>query len=164
MNAAACVSLSLTLFNIICIFLSGWIVLRLKEVTPEKIPQCFSNFWKEDVKNYREFGGPSNEIRQMILKESKDFFGIEVADNFGLADTFIQTIFETIERDADYRRISNLQISASDFNKQLTTDSRTNNQSDKSKENLASVASTPENLSRSLKLRVENERTQLNHG
>ena len=162
MNSLACVSLSLTLFNIICIFLSGLIVLRLKEVTPDKVPQSFSKFWKKDVKKYRKFGKPSKEIRQMIIKESKDFFGIKETDNFGLADTFIQTIFETIERDEDYRRISYLQLSTLDINKQLTTDSRTNNQSYIAKENLTSTAPMPNNSSRSMKLRVEEGRAEEN--
>ena len=36
------VSLALTIVNIICIILTGWAILRLKEVTPQKIPQQFS--------------------------------------------------------------------------------------------------------------------------
>ena len=44
------ISLALTILNIICIIITGIAILRLKEVTPEKIPQTFSDFWKTDVK------------------------------------------------------------------------------------------------------------------
>ncbi len=48
-------SLALTLVNILCIIVTGFGILRLKEVTPEKIPQRFSNFWKRDVRAHRNF-------------------------------------------------------------------------------------------------------------
>ena len=35
------VSLTLTLVNILCIILTGVLILRLKEVTPTKVPQKF---------------------------------------------------------------------------------------------------------------------------
>ena len=44
------VSLALTLVNILCIIITGFGILRLKEVTPEKIPQRFSTFWRRDIK------------------------------------------------------------------------------------------------------------------
>ena len=47
------VSLALTLLNIICIIITGIVILRVKEVTPDKIPQTFSEFWKTDVKSRR---------------------------------------------------------------------------------------------------------------
>ena len=49
-RALACMSLILTMVNIICILLFGWLVLWLKEVTPDKVPQAFAYFWKRDVK------------------------------------------------------------------------------------------------------------------
>jgi len=48
-------SLALTLLNILCIILTGVLILRLKEVTPEKIPQKFSNFWRKDIKAHRNY-------------------------------------------------------------------------------------------------------------
>jgi len=49
------VSLALTLVNILCIIVTGFGILRLKEVTPEKIPQRFSSFWRKDIKAHRNF-------------------------------------------------------------------------------------------------------------
>ena len=49
------ISLALTIVNIICIILMGVIILRIKEVTPEKIPQRFSSFWQEHVKTHRNY-------------------------------------------------------------------------------------------------------------
>ncbi|XP_071745915.1 uncharacterized protein [Lepeophtheirus salmonis] len=49
------VSLTLTILNIICIIFTGYAILRIKEVTPDKIPQTFSNFWKRDVKAHRNY-------------------------------------------------------------------------------------------------------------
>ena len=43
------VSLALTILNILSISIIAWLTLRLKEVTPEKIPQQFSSFWRKDV-------------------------------------------------------------------------------------------------------------------
>jgi hypothetical protein len=51
----SCCSLALTLVNILCIIITGFGILRLKEVTPEKIPQRFSSFWKRDVRAHRDF-------------------------------------------------------------------------------------------------------------
>ena len=48
-------SLALTLLNIVCIILTGIFILRLKEVTPEKIPQKFAHFWKKDIKAHRNY-------------------------------------------------------------------------------------------------------------
>ena len=61
------VSLLLTIVNIICIILTGWAILKLKEVTPSKIPQHFSSFWKQDLKVHRDY-----------LKTIKD--GKDIAD------------------------------------------------------------------------------------
>ena len=38
------VSLTLTLVNILCIIITGVLILRLKEVTPTKVPQKFRKF------------------------------------------------------------------------------------------------------------------------
>ena len=47
-------SLLLTLINIVCIIITGILILKLKEVTPDRIPQPFSNFWKRHLKNNRK--------------------------------------------------------------------------------------------------------------
>ena len=78
------VSLTLTLLNIICIIVTGILILRLKEVTPDKIPQNFSSFWKEDVKARR--GKYSRlDVEEVLMEEGK---------MQGLDGTFMQVIFQ----------------------------------------------------------------------
>ena len=68
------VSLTLTLINILCIIITGVLILRLKEVTPTKVPQKFQHFWREDVKAHRDYyktfqkdgGAKRQSIRQPI--------------------------------------------------------------------------------------------------
>ena len=60
------VSLALTLLNIICIIITGIVILRVKEVTPDKIPQTFSEFWKTDVKSRR---GKYSRLEVRLPKE-----------------------------------------------------------------------------------------------
>ena len=49
------VSLTLTLINILCIIITGVLILRLKEVTSTKVPQKFQDFWSTDVKAHRDY-------------------------------------------------------------------------------------------------------------
>ena len=49
------VSLTLTLLNILCIIITGVLILRLKEVTAAKVPQKFQHFWRTDVKAHRDY-------------------------------------------------------------------------------------------------------------
>ena len=91
------VSLCLTFLNILCIIITGILILRIKvcsiylyysflfsflclfvtpcfslniydmniqEVTPEKIPQSFSEFWKKDVRARR---GKYNRIQDQVI-------------------------------------------------------------------------------------------------
>merc|ERR1719391_1250203 len=48
------ISLFLTLVNILCIILTGVLILRVKEVTSEKIPQKFAHFWTKDIREHRK--------------------------------------------------------------------------------------------------------------
>ena len=48
-------SLALTLINILCIIITGVLILKLKEVTPAKIPQKFAHFWRKDVRAHRNY-------------------------------------------------------------------------------------------------------------
>ena len=49
------VSLTLTLINILCIIITGVLILRLKEVTSTKVPQKFQDFWSTDIKAHRDY-------------------------------------------------------------------------------------------------------------
>eukprot|EP00095_Tigriopus_kingsejongensis_P011017 maker-scaffold1087_size63509-snap-gene-0.14 protein:Tk11017 transcript:maker-scaffold1087_size63509-snap-gene-0.14-mRNA-1 annotation:"hypothetical protein DAPPUDRAFT_305061" len=70
------VSFTLTLVNIICIIVTGIGILKLKEVTPDKIPQSFSTFWKEDVKVHREYNQAGHKEDPNLLQEARDVLGI----------------------------------------------------------------------------------------
>ena len=135
--------------NVVAILLFGWLVLKLKEVTPERVPQPFSYFWKRDVRNYRKFGNTQEDIRQIIVEESKEVLGIEGSENYGLAETFIQTIFDKIEQDFDYCRIKDLQKSKIRINStNLASSSKVNLTIDQ-KQDVARLSSLPENIRRS---------------
>ena len=72
------VSLTLTLINILCIIITGVLILRLKEVTPTKVPQKFQHFWRNDVKAHRDYykavrkeGGDKRQPLDGILTSDK---------------------------------------------------------------------------------------------
>lgn len=67
------VSLCLTLINIICIFLAGIIVLKIKEVAP-RTSKGQMQFWKHDIKVARDYnrtfhGEDAEEIRKRLAEE-----------------------------------------------------------------------------------------------
>ena len=113
------ISLALTIVNIICIILMGVIILRIKEVTPEKIPQRFSSFWQEHVKTHRNYlreqyrGSMRTKSKQdrentlTLLEEVRDVLNVvgdsETED--GLEDTFLHNLFEKARHDVDYADI-----------------------------------------------------------
>ena len=113
------ISLALTIVNIICIILMGVVILRIKEVTPEKIPQRFSSFWQEHVKTHRNYlreqyrgsmrtkSNLDRENTLTLLEEVRDVLNVvgdsEMED--GLEDTFLHTLFEKARHDVDYADI-----------------------------------------------------------
>ena len=46
-------SFLLTIVNIICIIVTGIIILKVKQVTSDKIPQRNHSFWKQDIKVHK---------------------------------------------------------------------------------------------------------------
>ena len=123
--------------------------MKLKEVTPERVPQPFSYFWKRDVKNYRKFGSTPEDINQIIVDESKEVLGIDGSENYSLAETFIQTIFDKIEQDFDYCRIKDLQKSNIRINSANLTGSSKDISTINQKQNVARLCSLPGNIRRS---------------
>ena len=95
------ISLALTLLNIICIIITGIVILRIKEVAPDKMPQTFSDFWKTDVKARR--GKYSRlEDDEGLLEEGKEY---------GLDGTIIQGLFEEAQKDEDMKQIQRWVVS-----------------------------------------------------
>lgn len=94
-------SLALTLINILCIILTGVLILRLKEVTPAKIPQKFSDFWRKDIKAHRNYYKTlKKEDNQKLLNELRAV-GLAKTPNDGLEGTFLQSMFERATQDSD---------------------------------------------------------------
>ena len=108
------VSLALTIVNIICIILTGWAILRLKEVTPQKIPQQFSSFWTQDVKVHRDYLRTVRDknINLTLLEEARQVLGFGETNDHGLENTFIHALYDKVEQDADYLNIMNMQWGA----------------------------------------------------
>ena len=94
-------SLALTLINILCIIITGVLILKLKEVTPEKIPQKFAHFWKEDIKTHRNY---NRKIRKEddhgLLKELNTSVKTKVVEE-NLEGPFLQSMFERAANDSD---------------------------------------------------------------
>lgn len=98
------VSFLLTVVNIICIIFTGIGILKLKEVTPDKIPQSFATFWKEDIKAHREFNDNTKENpNEGLLQEARDVLGIK-GDAVGsaLEENFLQSVIEKAQLETDY--------------------------------------------------------------
>lgn len=95
------ISLALTLLNIICIIITGIVILRIKEVAPDKMPQTFSDFWKTDVKARR---GKYSRLDDDdgLMEEGKEY---------GLDGTVIQGLFEEAQKDEDMKQIQRWVVS-----------------------------------------------------
>ena len=102
------VSLALTAINIICIILTGWAILRLKEVTPQKIPQKYSSFWTQDVRVHRDYMKTwgKKDVNQNLIDEARQVLGIGPKLDHTLENTFMNTLFEKVDEDANYLNIT----------------------------------------------------------
>ena len=94
-------SFLLTVVNIICIIVTGIIILKVKQVTSDKIPQRNHSFWKQDIKVHREYNKTIKirgyEEEAALLAEARGVLGIDgdstsavAAADGGLEDTFLQ--------------------------------------------------------------------------
>ena len=110
------VSLALTIVNIICIIFTGWAILRLKEVTPQKIPQQFSSFWTKDVKIHRDYMKTIDHKKSnhTLLDETREALGIPNTGECGLENTFLHTLYDKVEQESDYMNITQWKTPAKD--------------------------------------------------
>jgi len=83
------ISLTLTCVNIVCIVMVGVLMLLVKQVTPESIPQRNASFWKNDILLNKEY--------EKSFQENE---GGPVED-MDLSDTFIASLFEEASKDKD---------------------------------------------------------------
>jgi len=94
------VSLTLTLINILCIIITGVLILKLKEVTPAKVPQKFSHFWRTDVRAHRDY------YKAIKKGEKRGPWGSEKNGEVTNEDNVLQSLFERAAVDTD---LSNIQ-------------------------------------------------------
>ena len=86
--ALGLVSLTLTLINILCIIITGVLILRLKEVTANKVPQKskISDFWRTDVKAHRDYykAFKKEEVGERQAISTLNFDDVDDEGNFDL--------------------------------------------------------------------------------
>ena len=93
-------SFGLTIINIACIIIIGYLTLRVKQVTPSIVPPSFPNFWKNHVpahnEQQRKMTEKSVTAKELLHVEASKALGLDATspDHVGLADTFIQDAFE----------------------------------------------------------------------
>lgn len=77
--AMGCVSLCVTLTNVLCIYMMGFIFLKIKEVVPVSDNQ--RQFWKHDIKIARDYNKTLNAEEGIKLQKDAAQFE-ETCDNF----------------------------------------------------------------------------------
>ncbi|KAF8782819.1 hypothetical protein HNY73_013055 [Argiope bruennichi] len=112
------VSLSLALVNIVCIFLSAMVVLKIKEVAPRTSVAKTSRFWKEDIKIARDYNSTmpaaeADELGKQFLAEWATLNGLEpdalLGDDAEAALTRMETlkdIMQDVETDEVFQTIA----------------------------------------------------------
>merc|ERR1712117_425547 len=83
------ISLTLTCVNIVCIVMVGVLMLLVKQVTPESIPQRNASFWKNDIMLNKEYEKSFQENEGRPTEE------------MDLSDTFIASLFEEASKDKE---------------------------------------------------------------
>ena len=68
------ISLVLTGLNILCIVVVGVLILLVKQVTPEKIPQRNAAFWRKDILLNRQYEKSLQETVEVTGKNMLNIF------------------------------------------------------------------------------------------
>ena len=69
------VSLTLTVLNILCIIGVGVLILFVKQVTPESIPQRNAEFWKTDVALNKEYElSRTKEVKYFVSRTDRHIY------------------------------------------------------------------------------------------
>ncbi|GFR06482.1 uncharacterized protein TNCT_493201 [Trichonephila clavata] len=112
------VSLALALVNIVCIFLSALVVLKIKEVAPRTSVAKTSRFWKEDIRIARDYNttmpaAEADELGKQFLAEWATLNGLEpdalLGDDAEAALTRMETlkdIMQDVETDEVFQTIA----------------------------------------------------------
>ncbi|KAK8773685.1 hypothetical protein V5799_011784 [Amblyomma americanum] len=99
------ISFCLTVINILCIILSGILVLKIKEIAPAKSLQGTKRFWKYDIKVARDYnktvgGAQASSMGKKLLEEWTKLDEAKKADP-ALADNTLQDLQNIIEEAED---------------------------------------------------------------
>jgi hypothetical protein len=78
--ALGAISLCVTLTNVLCIFVMGYIFLKVKEVAPASDEQ--RQFWKHDIKIARDYNKTVNADEGKKLQEELAQFHENASENF----------------------------------------------------------------------------------
>ena len=94
------------------LFNSGVLILKLKEVTPAKVPQKFSHFWRNDVRAHRDY---YKAIRKGECLESwnSDDGGDARKNSEKNGENLLQSIWERAAQDQDLSNIQQWVVMAS---------------------------------------------------
>ena len=108
-------SLMLTIANILCVIVFGTVILKIKRVAPDKIPQEFPEFWKTDIETH--FEHTNNKSEGCLLEEARKVLGLKEAGNDGksgvrpsdmrLEETFLKDIVGKAKQDTNLINILN---------------------------------------------------------
>ena len=90
------ISLVLTLVNILCIILTGVFILRIKEVTSEKIPQKFAHFWRKDIRAHRDYNKAIRKDESISIPPLPS-----TKEEVPLEGTFLQALFDRVAQDEE---------------------------------------------------------------
>jgi hypothetical protein len=96
------ISVVLTIVNILCIILTGVLILRLKEVTSEKIPQKFAHFWRRDIREHRKEIQTDKAYHKKFRDHPDQRPNLEsIINNEGLEGTILSSIFDKVAQDEE---------------------------------------------------------------
>ncbi|XP_059488873.1 uncharacterized protein LOC132204399 [Neocloeon triangulifer] len=102
--ALGAISLCLTLLNILCIFIAGIIVLKIKEVAPKTSRDDLDVFWRHDIKFVRDYN------RTMHGEEGKNLGKQLIEELAGMSSEKINAVVNEATRDSSFldriRRLS----------------------------------------------------------
>lgn len=103
------ISFCLTVVNILCIILSGTLVLKIKEIAPASSLQGTRRFWKHDIKVARDYnktlgGDTARDMGKKLLEEWQKLDDTKGGDGFSNLQG-LQDIIDEAEDDDVYQTV-----------------------------------------------------------
>ncbi|XP_066911919.1 uncharacterized protein [Clytia hemisphaerica] len=112
------ISVTLTLVNIVVIFIMGVVVLKIKEVAPKTATAITSSFWKKDLKETRQMlhkhEGGENAIEESLIQDYSKLRNIDLKNKETIQGAKGQKVakelsylIKGIEQDNEYTAVTN---------------------------------------------------------